>query len=49
MGNKLVIDVYKIVDSNNVMVINVNKFVHINYQLVTNFISIDKYLSTPIL
>ena len=31
MGNKSVIDVYKIVDGNNVMVINIDKFVDINY------------------
>ena len=49
MGNKSVIDVYKIVDGNNVMVINIDKFVDVNYQLVSNFISVDKYLSMPIL
>ena len=49
MGNKSVIDMYKIVDGNNVMVININKFVDVNYWLVCNFIGVDKYLSMPIL
>ena len=36
---------YKIIDGNNVMIINVDKFVDVNYRLVNNFISIDKYLT----